>query len=316
MCLNSPAIQLAIRKRAAFIGREIAGQVVLLRGENKENLFAGVIAGWETMIGRDFDTNRCLGFHALRNRGYSAEKPPKQADRELTQVIHDHIELWSAQLIGAGIPREKIFSHIAFTCQGFQTPGFTYDQAVGFATPDVAFGKNHGPGFSTYPFGATLEDVSGELRKRGNPPWISAEGTNVVPNGMPGEPTMESYLGKMFNHNAVMVNIFSWGIGGEAERERNLFRRATENPEALAAYRKFLSGKPLHEQFTLSTGFSPEKFKQKIDRIQLALPKWMEKVRRPDLVEPLMHKLDALIKSNRFEEANRTADEVLKLIGK
>ena len=53
---------------------------------------------------------------------------------------------------------------------------------------------------------------------------------------MPGEPTMETYLGRMFNHGAVMVNVFSWGIGGEAMRN-NFFRQATENPEALAPMR-------------------------------------------------------------------------------
>jgi hypothetical protein len=37
-----------------------------------------------------------------------------------------------------------------------------------------------------------------------------------------------------------MTNIFSWGIGGEAMRE-NFFRKATENPEALAAYQDALN---------------------------------------------------------------------------
>jgi hypothetical protein len=91
-----------------------------------------------------------------------------------------------------------------------------------------------------------LNEVRNEVAKRGNPPWISAEGTNIVPTGMAGEATMETYLGKMFNHGAVMVNIFSWGIGGEAQKN-NFFRRATENAEALSAYCKFLSGGKLQE---------------------------------------------------------------------
>ena len=50
---------------------------------------------------------------------------------------------------------------------------------------------------------------------------------------------METYLAKMFNHGATLVNIFSWGIGGEAMKNMS-FRVVTEGEEALRAYRKFL----------------------------------------------------------------------------
>ena len=48
----------------------------------KEHLFAGVIAGWETQIGRDFETGRPLGYRALRHRGFSESNPPKDPDLE------------------------------------------------------------------------------------------------------------------------------------------------------------------------------------------------------------------------------------------
>ena len=117
----------------------------------------------------------------------------------------------------------------------------------------MAFSSAYRPGFSTYPEGATFKEIHAVLAQHGSPGWISAEGTNVSPTGMPGEPTMETYLGRMFNHGAVMVNVFSWGIGGEAMRN-NFFRQATENPEALAAYAKFLRHETLVE--TAPTGFS------------------------------------------------------------
>jgi hypothetical protein len=91
---------------------------------------------------------------------------------------------------------------------------------------------------------------------------------------MPGEPTMESYLGRVFNNGGVMVNIFSWGIGGEAQRKINFFRLATENPEALAAYAKFLRGEKLVES---TIGFSSEAFQTKMRRIQADLPAWVQK---------------------------------------
>ena len=57
---------------------------------------------------------------------------------------------------------------------------------------------------------------------------------------------METYLARMFNHNAALVNIFAWGVGGEANKQDPL-RATTEGADALAAYRKFLRGEPLVE---------------------------------------------------------------------
>ena len=165
------------------------------------------------------------------------------------------MELWANSLHAAGIPREKIFCHIAFTSQGLRAADAqeSYAEKVHFALPEVAFSSAYRPGFSTYPEGSTFKEIYAVLAQHGSPGWISAEGTNVSPTSMPGEPTMETYLGRMFNHGAVMVNIFSWGIGGEAMRN-NFFRQATENPEALAAYAKFLRRETLVE--SAPTGFS------------------------------------------------------------
>ena len=114
--------------------------------------------------------------------------------------------------------------------------------------------------FPPIPEGRTFKEIYAALAAHGSPGWISAEGTNVSPTSMPGEPTMETYLGRIFNHGGVMVNVFSWGIGGEAMRN-NFFRRATENPEALAAYAKFLRGEKLVE--SAAQGFSASGFKRR-----------------------------------------------------
>lgn len=315
MCFNSPAIKAAVAKRAALIGGEIKRQVEILRAAGKEELFAGVIAGWETRIARDFATDGLLGYHALRNRGLSAKYLTTDFDAELVKVVKDFSELWASDLAQAGVPTNKIYCHIAFTSQGLSKPGKrTYAQEVGFATPEVAFSKSYRPGFSTYPEEGAIEEIYGVVAKHGNPPWISAEGTNIVPSGVPGEPTMESYLGKMFSHGAVAVNIFSWGMGGEAQKN-NMFRRVTENGEAISAYRKFLAGGSLKEQARSANAFSPARFQKKVQTIQSQLPSWVERTRRPDIVQPMMIKLDGLIKGGKFEEANLQADEVLKLLG-
>ena len=168
--------------------------------------------------------DRPLGYRALGHRGFSENNPPKDLDLERVSVVKEFMELWANSLHAAGVPREKIFCHIAFTDQGLRKADAkeSYAEKVHFALPEVAFSSAYRPGFSTYPEGATFKEIYAVLAKHGSPGWISAEGTNVSPTSMPGEPTMETYLGRMFNHGAVMVNIFSWGIGGEAMRRQLL----------------------------------------------------------------------------------------------
>ena len=104
---------------------------------------------------------------------------------------------------------------------------------------------------------------------------------------------------------------FSWGIGGEAMRN-NFFRRATENPEALASYAKFLRNETLVE--TAPTGFSAQGLQDKMHRIQKDLPAWVQKSGQQAQVMPLMQKLDALIKDRQWQEADKVADELLALM--
>jgi hypothetical protein len=312
MCFNSAEIQAAVKMRAAIIGVEIKNELDALRSSGQAHLFAGVIAGSETQISRDFETNRPLGYRALRNRGFSETNPPADPDRERVQIVKEFMELWANSLYEGGVPRDKIFCHIAFTDQGLRKADSkeSYAEKVAFALPEVAFSAAYRPGFSTYPEGRTLKEIYAVLEKQGSASWISAEGTNVSPTSMPGEPTMETYLGRTFNHGAVLTNIFSWGIGGEANRD-NFFRKATENPEAISAYAKFLRGEKLVES---SAGFSSEAFQAKLRRIQSELPSWVQKSGQQAKVMPLTQKLQSLIKDKKWGEADQLADEIVSLL--
>ena len=313
MCFNSPGIVAAVKGRAGLIGAEIHRERSALKDQGKEHLFAGVIAGWETQIGRDFETGRPLGYRALRHRGFSESHPPRDPDLERVRIVQEFMDLWANSLHAGGVPRDRIFCHIAFTDQGLRhaDAGESYAVKVNFALPEVAFSPAYRPGFSTYPEGATFREIHAVVAKHGAPGWISAEGTNVSPTSMPGEPTMETYLGRMFNHGAVMVNLFSWGIGGAAMRD-NFFRRATENPEALAAYAKFLRHATLVE--AAPGGFSGEAFREKMRRIQTELPDWTRKSGKQAQVMPLTRKLQAFIKERRWQEADKVADELLAMM--
>jgi hypothetical protein len=313
MCYNAPQIVAAAKARAALIGAEIKRELGVLKSQGKEHLFAGVIAGSETQLSSEFGTNRRLGFRALAHRGFSEKNPPQDLDAERVSVVKEWIELWCRWLQAAGAPREKIFCHIAFTDQGLRKPNAaqSYVERVAFAPPEVAFSSAYRPGFSTYPEGRTFKDVYDVLAAHGSPGWISAEGTNVSPTSMPGEPTMETYLGRVFNHGGLMVNVFSWGIGGEALRH-NFFRRATENPEALAAYAKFLRGEPLVE--AAAQGFSASALQDKMRRIQTELPGWIQKSGQEARAMPLMQKLQRLVKDKKWQELDKAADELLALM--
>jgi hypothetical protein len=313
MCFNSPAIVAAVKGRGGLIGAEIRRELAALESRGKGHLFAGVIAGWETQIGRDFETNRPLGYRALLHRGFSEGHPPKDPDLERVRVVKAFMELWADSLQAGGVPRDRIFCHIAFTDQGLRQADARESHAVkvNFALPEVAFSPSYRPGFSTYPEGATFKEIHAVVAKHGHPGWISGEGANVSPTSMPGEPTMETYLGRMFNHGAVMVNLFAWGIGGEAMRD-NFFRRAAENPEALAAYAKFLRHEPLVE--SAPTGFSSEAFQGKMRRIQKELPDWVRKSGKQAQAMPLVQRLQALLKDRKWLEADKVADELLALM--
>jgi hypothetical protein len=303
MCFNAPEIRKEVARRAKEVfGSAIEDGRKALRRSGKDQLFVGVIAGSETQIGSEFGSGKLLGFHALANRGFSAAKPPKDAVRERELVVQEFIGLWTKNLAAAGVPTNRIYSHTAFQ------PG-TDSARNHFAPPEVAFGETHRPGFSTYPEPGFFDELQSALSAHKHPSWASCEGTNYLPGSGDSGMTMETYLGRMFNHGASLVNIYAWGFGGAPNRS-DPFRIATEREESIAAYRKFLRGETLVEQPINLVQTLPDK----IHRIQRAIPAWIERTHRPDLIQPLMERLDAAIKAGKYPEAGSIADQILKLI--
>lgn len=253
MCFNAPKIQSEVTRRARdIIGAEIVAQVAILKARGKENLFAGVIAGWESHMGQDVVTQSEVGFHALTNRGFGPGHPPPNVGAEIASIVAEFVGLWTSGLAQAGIDPTRIYTHVAFLPKAtFATltvpPNVTYEQLVNATPssqqPSVAFAANARPGFSTYPALGLFDQIQQERSLHGEPAWASSEGTNLLPPGPAGNSTMtmETYLARSFNHGATLVNIYSWGIGGPSMKNTNPFRIVTEGPDALAAYRKFLS---------------------------------------------------------------------------
>ena len=115
----------------------------------------------------------------------------------------------------------------------------------------------------------------------------------------------------MFNHGATLTTIFSWGIGGEAMKNMD-YRLCTENEEALRAYRKFLKGEPLIKGATVA-GLQ-ERLPPKIQKIQKELPAWIQKTGNKEAAA-LMQKMAEQMKAKNFEEVEKTADSILKMMG-
>jgi hypothetical protein len=258
-------------------------------------------------LGKDFASGRATGYCALTNNGYSHSRPPADVDSARASVVKDFMELWASSLHREGIPRHLVYNHIAFTAQGFS--GSKSDLPPG----DTAFSDHYRPGFSTYPAPGALSEMLALLKRHRATPWASVEGTNVVPNGISGEKTMETYLGRMFNHGAVMVNIFSWGLRPK-DSKRNPFYVPTEGPEAIASYRLFLSGEALRE--VPPQPFSLAAFQEKLQRIQSQLPQWVQRTQRQRDAQAIMSRLEGHIKSGNLASADQVADEVLWLLAR
>ncbi len=310
-CFNSPAMLNEARRLAGeVIGPAIAEQVAKLRETADEALFAGIIVGWETAIGRDFESRLDLGYCALTNLGFSENAPPRDPDRKLESVVQTWIGTWSKSLTGAGVPSDKIYSHIAFASQkqfNKGPDGRSYSRSVMYTPPAVAFGETHRPAFTTYPDADILGEIYTALTAHGNPPWGSAEGTNVdIQAGPPRIPDegMQDYLARMFNHGATMTNVFGWGIGNK----ENLFRRATEGDEAAAAYRKFLRGARLDE-VALAQSYRRNSVLQSLMR---ALPGRIESYRRAGgdlrLIQPKIKRLEENMKDGRLDAMKQELD--------
>lgn len=299
LCVNSRQVKEAVAKRASLIGQEVNKGIQTLRAAGRTDLYAGVIAGWETMIGYDFETGKELGYCALTHAGFSAQKPPSDTNSERINITRSFINLWADSLIKGGVPQNTVYSHITFA-----------PEVTNLTPPETAFCAQCMPGFSTYPAPGLLTQLTQEVKKHGSSWWISAEGTAIDPaqaeHGGAGM-DMETYLGSLFNNGAKLVNIFGLGVG---DRD-NAFRKTAESENAIAAYRKFVKGVPLKD--TSSSTNPVTDLPGKIQKIQSALPAYLQ-ANGPAKIKPMMERLDKHLQNQELKQASALADDILKLL--
>jgi hypothetical protein len=300
MCYASPTLRIEVGRIAReVIGAEIKRGLDALKTTGKEQLFAGVMAGWETHLAdfskygskenieemrQDGAPRVRIGYHALSYLGFSEKNPPKDLKRELDGVVGDWAEFWAKELHLASISTNRIYSHFAF--------------------PDgKAFNRYSRPGFSVYNR-SSLEGVLQALHDRQKPPWALAEGTNLDETfeGF----LWEAYLARIFNHGGALANIFAWH-----EKEQSPYGRATTSKSALAAYKKFLEGETLSEEIRESD-LSPAQRKARL--ILTRLPSYVQRGGNPGKVALLVQQLRQLASTGQSAQAEKIADEILALI--
>ncbi|TWU62610.1 hypothetical protein V7x_43450 [Crateriforma conspicua] len=322
LCLNHPLVKAESQRRARDVfAKTIAKGMKGLKQSNEAHLFAGIIIGWETALARDWETRQRTGYHALSNMGLSKKSSPEQVDKALAHLFEESLGIWASEFQNIGIPKEKLYSHIAFeagvTAENFQQAKKVDDQTFSFfyggGIPENAFVKWGRPGFSTYPDQECFRQIYTQLKEKKQIGWASSEGANVfLKMGGADKPTttMESYLAYMFNHGATVVNVFGWDVGPQ----HNPFRQAAENPDAIVAYRKFLGGKTLAEEDLDKAYLSPAVLlRKKIPLMHKSIQAFAQRGGNMRKVQEKLSQFEPLLKQGKIDEAMKLVDEVLEI---
>jgi len=237
MCYACDRVEAMVDHVTSVIGPELAAGAA-------SDLFAGVIIGWEA------GSDNPLGYHSLSVKGYDAATPNATLRLAQQQILHDYIERWARNLNGYGIATTKIYTHLTSCTQ--------WDIDNHFCNPSYANGPDaFWEMFNAYSIGGvsvyanvaaegTAEAAADAAATYGGGAWGMMEGTNV--NIFTGDQStnsygasdvdFETYLAKIYNHGGVMADIFGFEGTGVT---------ASSTDEAVAAYRKFLTGGTLVE---------------------------------------------------------------------
>jgi len=252
ICYNSPTV---LREVSRLVNEVVAPPLrkglERLKREGKAHLLSGMTVGAEPslpnyenidkinpkiakLMDKDKSPKARLGYNALSNKGYSKDKPPEDFATALAEVNKEYISYWSRKLAEAGIPTEKMYTHIAAGA------GVIGSAMVEFtnAPIEIAFNDYSRPGWTTYPVGPLRNDFEAlykELERHGNPHWA---GTEASPTGGNLALTTKDYLARHFDYGATVI-VFNTGATSE-----ELSKSLTEGvwgAEAVNAYRTFLN---------------------------------------------------------------------------
>lgn len=249
MCYTSEKVRSEItRIVSGIIVPVILEELAKLEARGREALFAGIVVGSEpgiddysqpgpeqsAMMEEDRVPAGPLGYRSLLDRGYSADNPPDDFRQSLAEIIQETVAFWCRQFAEGGIPADKLLPHVAAPApiEMMNAPIWT------------AFNDYSHPGWTTYPVMVLEKDFNAiyeALEKHGNPAWAGVEANA----GFPGSVVdWETYLAWHYNHGCILVGINTGATGSDLPQR---LRESAFGDEALAVYRRFLSGEPLKE---------------------------------------------------------------------
>ncbi len=256
ICYNSPTV---LREVSRLVNEVVAPPLKKglekLKKEGKDHLLSGVTVGAEPalpnyenidkinpkiakLMDEDKSPKARLGYNALTNKGYSKDKPPEDFGRALAEVNKEYISYWCRELFEAGIPSEKMYTHIAAGAGVIGSPMVEFTNAP----IEIAFNDYSRPGWTTYPVGPLRNDFGAlykELERHGNPHWASTEASPTMgPSGGRHALTTKDYLTRHFDYGATVI-VFNTGA-----TSKELSKSLTEGvwgTDAVNAYRTFLN---------------------------------------------------------------------------
>ncbi len=316
MCFTSKKVRAEVTRIVSkVIGPVLREEIARLKAEGKEALFAGVLVGLEPAIDDYSKPNpevakmtkedgvpaTPLGYRALLDRGFSANKPPDDFRKALATIIQETIAFWCEQFVDAGIPPEKLYPHVAAPAPIEMTNAPIW----------TAFNKYSRPGWTTYAvevLEGNFKPIYEELEKHGNPPWAGVEANA----GMPGSVVdWETYLAWHYNHGCVLVAV-NMGATGE-DLPKRLWDSAF-GKEAIAAYHKFLTGQPLVEK-PVSVDHPQLRIQAKMKRVRAGIERWHRSGKDPSAVGKLMEGAQPLANAGKLDELEKLVDRALEMLG-
>jgi formylmethanofuran dehydrogenase subunit E len=316
MCFTSKTARAEVTRIVSkVIAPVLREEIARLKAEGKEALFAGVLVGLEPsiddyskpnpeymkMMNEDGVKAGPLGYRALLDRGFSADKPPDDFRKALAKIIQETIAFWCEQFVDAGISAEKLYPHVAAPApiEMMNAPIWT------------AFNKYSRPGWTTYAVGVlgeSFKPLYDELEKRGNPAWAGVEANAGIPGSVVD---WETYLAWHYNHGCVLVGVNMGATGNDLPKR--LWNSAFSG-EAIAAYRQFLAGQPLVEK-AISLDRPEFRIQAKMKRVRAGVERWHSSGKDPSAIGKLMESAQPLADAGKLRDLEKLVDQALEMLG-
>lgn len=297
MCFECSAVKAMVDYKAQkVIGPALAAGIARLKASGKENLFAGAMIGWEA------GSTNLIDYHSLTIKGYSAAHPPSNIDEAEQQVLNDYLTGWTSDL-SPFVSEDKLYTHIGGTSDDPTSANVSSYQWEAF-TPHAR------GGFSMYPQSKSDFEGIWSVAQTAHKNWALAEGVDVMLGAggvaLPSPIMWETYLGSVFNHDGMLANI----LGAFLPQPAGGFTTASESADAIAAYRKFLTGGTLVE-----TKGAPS-LSDKMHTIQSLAPAYMQA--HPESVAQIQSMFEQITrdeKLNNIADIETLLDQLLKIVG-